>query len=692
MPGDSLSHYRILSKLGQGGMGEVYLAEDTALGRKVALKFLPESLQEDDEARRRFLREARSAAAIDHPYSCKLYEVGEAEGKGFIAMEYIEGETLEQILQQGALDRETAQRYAAEIAEALEKAHEKGIVHRDLKPSNVMITVDDHVKVTDFGLAKPLFGEVEADGQEVTLTALTQFGFAPGTPPYMSPEQIRGREVDHRSDIFSFGVLLFEMLTGTSPFQRQSRAEIPAAVLTEEVPPLEGPNSSEALRRVVTRSTAKDPDARYQNFGDLLADLRTDASTTRITRTESHPGRSRSLRILAAIVVGVFTLAPLFFLVRGLIQGQLESEPTDVTSLQAIDHAAHARALMQNFSNPQDLQLALESWQKVLDLRPDDAPALAGLATTRALIMWNTSPQPDLLETAEREARHAIDLDPQHAESYVALSIIYLMRGLLDTAEEMSNRSIVLADDDPWVLQARARFLMDRFGDFDTAEEIARRATEIDPQHFPAWFQLGWAQFELEQPDAAQASFRQAISLRPDFGAGYMGLGTVLLGGGQFDEARLSLQKALQIDPHAVMARFLQGLAYHYLDQPQAALDAFRSLVDNNPHHPLATQALLGQAVEYQALGDQAAQTETLMAAERGFKSIPGLWISMKGLAGVAAVRGESDQALDWLRQARLAGLHSVHQLLIEPALDSLKQDPQFLAIVDEIRQARGQG
>ena len=158
-------------------------------------------------------------------------------------------------------------------------------------------------------------------------------------------------------------------------------------------------------RRVVARCVAKNPDDRYQDFGDLLADLRNDASTSQITQAESHSGRSRSLRILAAIVVGVFTLAPLFFLIRGLIQGAPESEPTDVSSLQASDHQAHARALMQNFSNPQDLSLALESWQKVLDLRPDYAPALAGMATTRALIVWNSSPEPDLMKTAEAEAR-----------------------------------------------------------------------------------------------------------------------------------------------------------------------------------------------------------------------------------------------------------------------------------------------
>jgi len=173
---DSLSHYRIVEKLGEGGMGAVYLAEDTELGRKVALKFLTGELERDELARRRLLREARSAAAIDHPYSCKIYEVGEVEGRSFIAMEYIEGQTLQEALREGPLAIDRALAIAGETAEALDKAHEKEIVHRDLKPSNVMLTKEGHVKVMDFGLAKPVASPSEASNEEATLTAITKLG------------------------------------------------------------------------------------------------------------------------------------------------------------------------------------------------------------------------------------------------------------------------------------------------------------------------------------------------------------------------------------------------------------------------------------------------------------------------------------------------------------------------------------
>ena len=184
MVGETISHYKVLEKIGQGGMGEVYLAQDTTLDRKVALKFLPEDLQQDSTALKRFLREAKSAAALDHPYICHIHEVGEVEGKSFISMEYVQGGTLQDKLVNGPLPLKDALGKATEVAEALEEAHKQGIVHRDLKPSNIMLTPQGHVKVMDFGLAKQVT-PVEGQEQEIT-TALTKQGSTLGTVPYMS--------------------------------------------------------------------------------------------------------------------------------------------------------------------------------------------------------------------------------------------------------------------------------------------------------------------------------------------------------------------------------------------------------------------------------------------------------------------------------------------------------------------------
>ena len=268
--GQEFSSYRTLSLLGSGGMGQVYLAEDQRLDRKVALKFLPEDLQQDDTARKRFLREAKSAAALDHPYICKIYEVGESDGKDFISMEYMAGETLADRLARGPLSLKEALQKAIEIAEALEAARQRKIVHRDLKPANIMLTPDGHVKVMDFGLAKRVGG----DGHDDT-TTLTRPGTTVGTMAYMSPEQLRGEQVDPRSDIFCFGIVLYEMLSGVHPFMRPKSVEILSAILKEDPPPItryldEVPS---LLQHTVRKMLTKEPDSRYQSIHEVATDL-----------------------------------------------------------------------------------------------------------------------------------------------------------------------------------------------------------------------------------------------------------------------------------------------------------------------------------------------------------------------------------------------------------------------------------
>ena len=236
MIGQTISHYKILEKLGEGGMGEVYLAQDTSLDRKVALKFLPQEMQQDEAARERFLREAKASAALDHPYICQVHEVDEIDGRDFIALEYVQGVTLEDKLRGGPLPLEEALQTAAKIAEAIEAAHQQEIVHRDLKPSNIMITSGGYPKVMDFGVAKRLIPPEEMDDEG--RLKLTETGVRVGTLPYMSPEQTRGERVDTRSDIFSFGVVLYEMLTGVQPFQKDSAVETSNAILKETPAPV----------------------------------------------------------------------------------------------------------------------------------------------------------------------------------------------------------------------------------------------------------------------------------------------------------------------------------------------------------------------------------------------------------------------------------------------------------------------
>lgn len=284
-PLQRIKHYGLLSLIGKGGMGEVYLAHDAKLDRRVAVKFLPDELHKDPKARERFLREAKAAAALDHPFICKVFEAGEFQGRSYIVMEYVEGKSLRDKIAEGPFSLASAIRAALEVCEALEAAHAKGIVHRDLKPSNLMCTPQGHIKVMDFGLAKHIVSEpagspVQTSSRTMTVgpaqLSITTPGVVVGTIAYMSPEQARGEPVDARTDIFSFGVVLDEMISGKHPFDKGTPLDTLTAVLRDNPPPVHvKPKVLDPdLGRILGRALAKEASARYQTITEMADDLR----------------------------------------------------------------------------------------------------------------------------------------------------------------------------------------------------------------------------------------------------------------------------------------------------------------------------------------------------------------------------------------------------------------------------------
>ncbi len=395
--GKQLGHYEIVAFIGQGGMGEVYRARDLSLRREVAVKVL-QSSEVDADSWSRFEREAHSASALNHPNICTVHDLGEADGQPYMVMELVDGVTLRQAIEKRTLDPSTVVPIAIQIADALEAAHARNIVHRDVKPGNVMITGRGHVKVLDFGLAKLAPGA--ASGHTATIEPLTAAGSVVGTPQFLSPEMLKGGHVDARSDVWAFGVMLYQMVTGELPFKGATSVEVSSAILRDPAPALPASVPS-GLRRVIDRCLQKAPSSRYQHAGEVRADLETLQVRPRTSTISSarHWSWIAGLALAAIVFTGLFVWRS-----RSQPTVQLLSNGAPASSIQEANEVFELGLNLQRVQN--DMPRAQTLYERALQLDPTFSEARRAHALTHVLLLLNGyTADLGLIYKAEEELR-----------------------------------------------------------------------------------------------------------------------------------------------------------------------------------------------------------------------------------------------------------------------------------------------